>query len=169
MPDSLWSHELQHTSFLVLHYFQEFAQTHVHWVRNAIQPFHPLSLPSPLTLNLSQNQSLSQWVISSHQVAKELELQDQSFQWSFGIEHLLFISFQNALMRYKNWYYPTTMITQFNLEIKLRQNKKEYEKKEETIYQYFDSPPFCITSFEVSNNSHCCLKLWPYITFIFTS
>ena len=47
-----WCHELQHTSFLVLHYFPEFAQTHVHWVSNAIQPSHPLSSPSPPAFNL---------------------------------------------------------------------------------------------------------------------
>ena len=28
--------------FHVLHYFKEFAQTHVHWVSDAIQPSHPL-------------------------------------------------------------------------------------------------------------------------------
>ena len=32
----------------VLHYILEFAQTHVHWVDDAIQPFHPLSSPSLL-------------------------------------------------------------------------------------------------------------------------
>ena len=31
----------------------EFAQTHVHWVNDAIQPSHPLSSPSPSVLNLS--------------------------------------------------------------------------------------------------------------------
>ena len=39
--------------FPVLHYLLEFAQTHVHWVSDAIQSSHPLSLPSPLALNLS--------------------------------------------------------------------------------------------------------------------
>ena len=29
--------------FSVLHYFLEFAQTHVHWVGNAIQPSHPVT------------------------------------------------------------------------------------------------------------------------------
>ena len=38
--------------FPVLHYFPEFAQTHVHWVNDAIQPSHPLSPPSPPALNL---------------------------------------------------------------------------------------------------------------------
>ena len=38
--------------FSVLHYLPELAQTHVHWVRKAIQPFHPLSPPSPLAFNL---------------------------------------------------------------------------------------------------------------------
>ena len=38
--------------------------------------------PSPLALNFSQHQCLSQWVGSLHQVAKVLsfELQQQSFQ-----------------------------------------------------------------------------------------
>ena len=34
--------------FPVLHYFPEFTQTHVHWIDDAIQPSHPLSLASPL-------------------------------------------------------------------------------------------------------------------------
>ena len=33
--------------FPVLHYFLEFAQPHVHWVSDAIQPSQPLSSPSP--------------------------------------------------------------------------------------------------------------------------
>ena len=31
--------------FLILHHLPELAQTHVHWVSDAIQPSHPLSLP----------------------------------------------------------------------------------------------------------------------------
>ena len=58
----------------VLHYLLAFAQTHVHWVGDAIQPSHPLSSPSP-ALSLSQHQGLFQWVGFSHQVAKVLELQ----------------------------------------------------------------------------------------------
>ena len=62
---------------------QEFTQTHVHWVGEAIQTSHPLS-SSPPSLSLSQHQVLFQWVSSSHQVAKVLEfqLQHQSFQWT---------------------------------------------------------------------------------------
>ena len=36
----------------------ELAQTHVHWVSDAIQPSHPLSSPSPPAFNLSQHQGL---------------------------------------------------------------------------------------------------------------
>ena len=46
LSDSLWPHGWQHTGFPVLHYVLEFAQTHVHWVGDAIQPSRPLSLPS---------------------------------------------------------------------------------------------------------------------------
>ena len=50
---------------------------------------HPLSLPSPPAFSLSQQQGLFQWVISSLQVAKVLELQfqHQSFQWRFSIRN----------------------------------------------------------------------------------
>ena len=50
-------------------YLPEFAQVHIHWVSDAIQPSHPLSSPSPPTLNLSQHQGLLKWVSSLHQVA----------------------------------------------------------------------------------------------------
>ena len=74
--------------FPVLHYLAEFAQTHVRWVNDAIQPSHPLSPSSPPAFNLSQYQGLSQWVGSLHQVAKvlELQLQQQSFQWIFSTD-----------------------------------------------------------------------------------
>ena len=44
---SLWPHRLQYTKLPVFHYLLEFAQTHVHWVDDAIQPSPPLSPPSP--------------------------------------------------------------------------------------------------------------------------
>ena len=49
---------------------------------------YPLSSPSLPVFNLSQHQGLSQWVSSSHQVAKVLEsqLQHQSFQWIFRVD-----------------------------------------------------------------------------------
>ena len=69
--------------FPVHHQLLELPQTHVHRVGDAIQPSHPLSSPSPPAFNLSQHQGLFQWVSSSHEVAKVLELQHQSFQWIF--------------------------------------------------------------------------------------
>ena len=54
--------------FPVLHYLLEFAQIHVHWVNNAIQPSHPLLPSSPPALSLSQHQGLFQRVSSLHQV-----------------------------------------------------------------------------------------------------
>ena len=65
------------TGFPGHHQLPELAQTHVYQVGDAIQPSHPLSSPSPPTLNLSQHQGLFQWVSSSHQVAKVLEFQLQ--------------------------------------------------------------------------------------------
>ena len=43
--------------FPVYHQLLELAQTHVQGVGDAIQPFHPLSSPSPPAFNLSQHQS----------------------------------------------------------------------------------------------------------------
>ena len=73
--------------FPVHHQLLELAQTHVHQVGNAIQPSHPLSSPSLPAFNLPQHQGLFQWVSSSHQMAKvlELQLQHQSFQWKSGL------------------------------------------------------------------------------------
>ena len=44
----------------VHHQLPEFTQTHVHQVSDAIQPFHPLSSPSPPAPNPSQHQGLFQ-------------------------------------------------------------------------------------------------------------
>ena len=76
--------------FPVLHFLPEFAQTHVPWVSDTIQPVCPLSSPSPSALNLSQHQDLFKWVSSSQQVAKVLglQLQHQSFQWLFRVDFL---------------------------------------------------------------------------------
>ena len=76
--------------FPVLHCLLEFAQTHVHWVSDAVQPSHPLLPPSPPAFSLSQHQGLFQWVSSSNQVAKglELQLQLQSFQCIFRVDCL---------------------------------------------------------------------------------
>ena len=48
--------------FPVHHQLPELAQTHILQVGDAIQPFHPLLFPSPPVFNLSQHQSLFQWV-----------------------------------------------------------------------------------------------------------
>ena len=101
MSDSLWPHELRRAGFHVLHHLPEFAQTHVRWVHDVIQPSHPLS-PSSSALNLFQHQSLFQWVSSLHQVAKVLELQLQhqsvlpmSFQGWFPLRLTGLISLQS--------------------------------------------------------------------------
>ena len=68
MSDSLQPHGLQRIrllcpSFSVLLFsLPEFAQIHIHWVSDAIQPSHPLSSPFPLAFNPSQHQGLFQWV-----------------------------------------------------------------------------------------------------------
>ena len=89
MSISLPPHGLQHTRLPCPSTTPELAQTHVHWVSDAIQPSHPLSSPSP-AFNLSQHRGLFQWVTSLLQVAKilELQFQHQSFQWIFRTNFL---------------------------------------------------------------------------------
>ena len=55
VSDSLRPHESQHTR-PPYHQLLEFIQTHVHRVRDAIQPSHPLSSSSPPAPNPSQHQ-----------------------------------------------------------------------------------------------------------------
>ena len=59
----------------VHHQHPEFTQTHVHWVGDDIQSFHPLSSPSPPTFSLSLHQDPFQWVSSSIRWPK---------YWNFG-------------------------------------------------------------------------------------
>ena len=85
--------------FPVLHRLSEFAQTHVHWISDAIQPSHSLWPPLSPAPNLSQHQSLFQRVGSLYQVAKvfELQLQHQSFQISFRIDWFDLLAVQGIL------------------------------------------------------------------------
>ena len=71
----------------------EFTQTHVHWVRDAIQPSHPLLSPSP-AFNLSQYQGLFQWVGSLHQVVK---------YWSFSFRISAFNEYWGPISFRMDW------------------------------------------------------------------
>ena len=91
----------------------EFTQTHAPRVGDAIQPSHPLSLPSPLAPNPSQNQGLFQWVNSSHELAKVLEFQlptkrRNSFNW-IGLHQILTFASLCLVKRGESSYYKYTM------------------------------------------------------------
>ena len=87
MSDSLQPHALQQARLPWPSPTPGAWKSHVHQVRDAIQPSHPLSSPSPPAFILSLHQGLFQWVSSSHQVAKVLEfqLQHQSFNENSGL------------------------------------------------------------------------------------
>ena len=59
MSNSLKPHGLQHSRFLCPSASPGAAQTHVHWVSDAIQPPHPLLSTSLPALYLSQHEDLS--------------------------------------------------------------------------------------------------------------
>ena len=81
--------------FTVLHFLSELAQTHVHWVSDAIQPSHPLLLSSP-ALNLSHHQGLFQWVGSLHQMAKKY--------WSFNFSISLSNEYSGLISFRIDWF-----------------------------------------------------------------
>ena len=55
--------------FPVLHYILGLAQTHVHWIGDAIQPSHPLSPLSPSAPSLSQHQGLLHYIfVQTHEM-----------------------------------------------------------------------------------------------------
>ena len=73
--------------FPVLHYLLEFAQTHVHWVGDAIQPSHPLPPFSPFAFDLSQHQGLftkSGQSIGASVSAPALPMNIQGWWWQRG-------------------------------------------------------------------------------------
>ena len=74
----------------VHHQLQELAQTHVHWVSDAVQPSHPLSPLLLLSSVLHWHQGFFQWADSLHQVVKLLKIQLQlmSFQCIFRVDLL---------------------------------------------------------------------------------
>ena len=73
--NSLPPHESQHARPPYPSPTPRVTQTHVHWIGDAIQPYHPQLSPSPPAPKPSQHQGLFQWVNSSHEVAKILEFQ----------------------------------------------------------------------------------------------
>ena len=89
MFDSLWPHDCSTPGFPALHYLPQFAQTHVHWVTDAIQPSHPLSPASPPAFNLSQHQGLS-----NESVLRIMWLKYSSFSISPSNEYWGLISFR---------------------------------------------------------------------------
>ena len=68
-------------------YHPEFAQTHVRWVGDAIQPSHPLLplLLSPLVFPISRVLSNES---ALHIRWSKYQLQHQSFQWIFRIDFI---------------------------------------------------------------------------------
>ena len=86
VSDSLWPYGQQHASLPCPSLSPGVYPNSCPLSQWCLPTSHPLSSPSPPAFNLAQHLGLFQWVSSSHQVAKvlELQLQHQSFQWIFG-------------------------------------------------------------------------------------
>ena len=90
VSSSLWPHEpLQHVKFPVLHHLHEFAQTHAHWVDDAIQPSRTSVAPFSYSHSFPASGSfpMSQ-LFTLGGLSIELQLQPQFFQWIFRVDFL---------------------------------------------------------------------------------
>ena len=103
MSDSLQPHELQHCQASLSSIF-EFAQIHMHWVSDAIQPSHPLLPPFTLDLNFPQHRGFFKWIGSLHQVATYWNFSFSISPYSeylglisFGIDWFDFLAIQGTL------------------------------------------------------------------------
>ena len=132
-------------------YLPEFAQTHVYWVSDAIQPSHPLSPPFPPVLSLSQRQGLFQKINCSYQVAKVLELQlsispPMNIQGWFPLGLTDLISFlSKGLSRVfssttiqKNQFSSTQLSLWSNFHIYMWLLKKQQQQQQKILFTHMD-------------------------------
>ena len=108
MPVSLPPHGLQHTRLLCPSHLPELAQTHVHWVGDAIQSSHPLSPPSPPALNFSQYQGLcirwlKYWSFSMSSSNEYSRLISFWIDWFDLLDIYLFRTFPKNLNKERNY------------------------------------------------------------------
>ena len=92
--------------FPALHYLPEFAQTHVHWAGDAIQPSHPLLPLSPPALNLSQHQSFPiSWLFasSSQSIGASASFLPMNIQRLTGLIFLLFKGLSSVFSSTTTW------------------------------------------------------------------
>ena len=87
MSDSLQPHELQHARLPCPSLFPGVCSDSCP-LSHAIQPSHPLSIPSLPALRLSQHQGPFQWIFASGAKVLELQLPHHSFQWIFRIDFI---------------------------------------------------------------------------------
>ena len=94
VSDSLWPMDCSTPGLPVLHQLLELAQTHVHWISDAIRPSHPLLSPSPLAFNLSQHQ------VFSNESALRIRWPEY---WSFSFSIRLFNEYSGLISFKMDW------------------------------------------------------------------
>ena len=127
LPSCVWLRDLMDYStpgFPVLHYLLEFAQTHVHWVNDAIQSSQPLSSPFPF--NISQHQGLFRWLSSSYLVAK-----GKSFSFSTSLS----IEYSGTLKSFLQQKFPVVFI--FTLSLSTEPEYNHHDRKTSLIVTQF--------------------------------
>ena len=115
--------------FPVLHHLLDFAQTHVHWVHDAIQPSHPLLFPSP-ALNLFQHLCFSSELALS---IRWLKFWNFSFSFSLSNEYSGLISFR---------------VDCFDL-FAVQGSSRVFSSTTVWRHQFFSTQPFLLSSFNI--------------------
>ena len=136
MPASLWPMDCSMPGFPVLHQLLELAQTHVHWVGDAIQQSYPLRSPFPPVFNLSQHQGLFQCVGSHIRWPK---------YWSFIFSISLSSEYSGLISSRTDWWFDLLEVSFWH------------------IFHYSPFLPSVVVrpnSFSSSNMPHLSPSLW---------
>ena len=165
MPEYFWSHGLQHTR---LHYLLDFAQTHVHWVDDAIQPSHLLSPPSPPAFNLPASRSFS--MNQSALCIRRAKLWGFSFSIRSSTEYSGLISFRvdwfdllpvqgtlNSFLQHHSWKASNLWCSVFFYGLTLT-SVRDYWKKHPFIYLPYIKCYLCIAA-AAAKSLQSCLTL----------
>ena len=121
--------------FPVLHYLPEFAQAHVQWVSDAIQPSHPLLPPPSLALSRSQHQGLFQELAPHIKWPK---------YWSFNFSISPANEYSGLISFRIDWF--DLFACQGTLKSLLQHNSKAPILQRSTFFMVQLSHPYMITS-----------------------
>ena len=117
MSNSLWPMDCSTPGFPVLHHLPQFAQTHVHWVGDAIQSSHPVIPFSSCLQSFPESGSFPMsWLFLSggQSIGASASVLPMNIQGWFPLGLTGFISFQSkSLLKHHNSKAPILLCSAF--------------------------------------------------------